>query len=317
MTSWGIAATIKAPARDVLNFVAHHLELGANHIWIYLDAPNLVAQDILAGHDHVTVTLCDDAYWQHTHGQRPHKHQVRQAANIMQAYERAEALDWLLHIDVDEFLWPQRPISELLAQVPATCLIARVRPSEALCSDGIADADPDLIWFKTWISGRNARRQVVPEIYPTYGHYVKGGFMSHVAGKIFVRTGQKDLKIRIHNAVQNKIQNPEQIALEDVELLHLHATSWEHWMKSFGYRHKKGSYRADLGAALPAAQGGMNLHELFAALSQEPDGLRGFFEEVCLATPELRAKLEARGMLRGYRLGFDAKRKRQFPEFTK
>lgn len=317
MTRWGVVATIKAPASDVLNFVAHHIELGADHLWIYLDARNHRAQAELQAHPQVTVTRTDDAYWQASGKNRPKKHQLRQVRNASHAYAQANALDWLLHIDVDEFLWPQHSVSDMLAALPDSCLSARVRPSEAMSSDGVLDAEPGLIWFKRWISGKHGRREVSRVLYPTYGDYVKGGFVSHVAGKVFARTGYPDMSLRIHKAVLGKDENPTQIALEQAELLHLHITDWAHWQKSFDYRHEKGSYRAELRAALPKHGVGMTLHQLFATLSQEPGGLRDFFEEVCLATPELRAKLDARGLLRAYRLELEAKRKRQFPDFTK
>ena len=55
-----------------------------------------------------------------THGEhwrgknRPVKHQARQGANARHAYKRkADGLEWLAHIDVDEFFWPlERPIAE-------------------------------------------------------------------------------------------------------------------------------------------------------------------------------------------------------------
>ena len=87
-------------------------------------------------------------------------------------------------------------------------------------------------------------------------------------------------------------------------------------MQSFAYRHKKGSYRDELGAAVPEDQGGLNLHKLFAHLAEEPDGLRQFYEEVCVATPELRQKLESLGLLRSHRLDLDAKRREHFPGFV-
>ncbi|WP_412553836.1 glycosyltransferase family 2 protein [Shimia sp. MIT1388] len=310
--TWGVVATIKAPAVDILNFVAHHLELGAAHVWIYLDAANPEAKIQLKPHPQLTVVRTGDNYWQKTRGKKPPMHQPRQSFNVRHAYNRAKKVDWLLHIDVDEFLWPDRSIDAQLAALPQDCLVARVRPAEAMASVD----DSDLIHFKSFISDKAKRDQIVAEIYPDFAAYLKNGFVSHVAGKMFLRTGQKDMTIKIHNVAQNGRHNPGQVELTDVTLLHLHTTSWAHWMQSFAYRHKKGSYRDELGSAVPEDQGGLNLHKLFAHLAEEPDGLRQFYEEVCVATPELRQKLEAHGLLRSHRLDLDTKRRKHFPGFV-
>ena len=63
---------------------------------------------------------------------RPVKHQVRQTQNATFTYHRKAEVDWLAHIDVDEFLWPAEPLAPLLAALPADIPYARVRPIEAL-----------------------------------------------------------------------------------------------------------------------------------------------------------------------------------------
>ncbi|MGR3712119.1 MAG: glycosyltransferase family 2 protein [Shimia sp.] len=317
MTSWGVVSTIKAASEDILNFVAYHLDLGATHLWVYLDDDAPEAMASLKSHPQVSVTRTRRAYWLDGLGKRPPMHQHRQTYNAEHAYARAEGVvDWLFHCDVDEFLWPHKPIDTTLAALPADCLVARVRPSEALSTEGLSDADPSLVWFKAFIPSWKQRREIVAEIYPTFGDFIKGGFLSHVAGKIFIRTGQPDLHIRIHNAMQDGEKNPGQVEYDAADLLHIHSTGWAHWSKTFAYRHRKGSYRADLGAARSVEEGGMNLHQLFDVLNQEPDGLRSFYEEVCLATPDLRKKLEAHGMLRSHRLDLAAKRQKHFPNFS-
>ncbi len=310
--TWGVVATIKAPAVDILNFVAYHLDLGAAHVWIYLDAANPEAKDQLKPHPQLTVVRTGDTYWIKTRGKKPPMHQPRQSFNVRHAYNRAKNVDWLLHIDVDEFLWPDRPITEQLASLPAECLVARVRPAEAMAS---VDREPH-IHFKRFIADKTARKSIVADIYPNFAPYLKNGFVSHVAGKMFLRTGQKDMTIKIHNVVQNGQHNPGQVELTDSSLLHLHTTSWDHWMQSFAYRHQKGSYRDELGAATPEDQGGLNLHKLFAHLAEEPEGLRQFYDEVCVATPALKAKLEAHDLLRSHSLELEAKRRKHFPDFV-
>ena len=135
---WGVVATIKAPVRDILDFCAHHIDIGAHRLFIYLDDNNEEAYRILSDHPKVRPTLTDDAYWKRLGMKRRAKHQSRQFENARHAYGRAHDVDWLTHIDVDEFLWPLgRPLNAQLADLPSECLCTRIRPVEAL-----AGADP-------------------------------------------------------------------------------------------------------------------------------------------------------------------------------
>ena len=37
MTRWGIVSTIKASEREILDFAAYHLELGAHRLYLYIN----------------------------------------------------------------------------------------------------------------------------------------------------------------------------------------------------------------------------------------------------------------------------------------
>ena len=179
-------------------------------------------------------------------------------------------------------------------------------PMEALAGDGTA--------FKAFIPNGPERAQIVSALYPTYGDYVKGGFLSHLAGKVFVRTGMAEVRLQIHNAFQNDtmIDGPEQ--QPGIDLAHLHAKSWPEWLAAYRYRLEKGSYRADLAPNRPRDRGGLSMHELFSMIESEggEPGLRAFFDEVCADTPELRETLNAHGLLRLADVDLDAKLSRLF-----
>ncbi|MFG6591653.1 glycosyltransferase family 2 protein [Sulfitobacter sp. 1A12157] len=306
-TKWGLVATILAPAEEIRRFAAYHLEAGAHRLYLYLDAENPEAFESLKAHPKIRVTTCDEAYWQKLCGKRPQKHQVRQSQNATRAYNRADDVDWLIHMDVDEFLVSERPVEEVLATLPPTQKIARIRPMEALAGETTA--------FKAFIPNGPERARIVSALYPTYGDYVKGGFLSHLAGKVFVRTGMAEVRLQIHNAFQKEtlIDGPEQ--QPGIDLAHLHAKSWPEWLAAYRYRLEKGSYRADLAPNRPRDRGGLSMHELFSMIESEggEPGLRAFFDEVCADTPELRAALNSHGLLRLAELGLDAKVSRHLP----
>ena len=200
--TWGVVATVKAPASDILDFAAHHLDLGARRVHVYLDAPCPEAEAALRAHPKCRVILCDDAYWRRRRKRagRPAAHQPRQSLNATHCLTRRPGVDWLAHIDVDEFLWPATPLPAQLAALPADCLSARVRPVEALAPDPDDPPPGGTRWFKSCARLPGRRREETAAIYPGAGAHLDGGFLSHVAGKVFVRTGVPGTSLRIHNA---------------------------------------------------------------------------------------------------------------------
>ncbi|MCX7559445.1 glycosyltransferase family 2 protein [Sulfitobacter sp. F26204] len=305
--SWGISATILAPVATILDFAAYHLEAGAHRLYLYLDDDNQAAFDILKAHPKIKPTLCNDAWWR---GKRPKKHQVRQTQNATHAYHRRTEVDWLIHMDVDEFLVAQQPVGEILAALPKADKIARIRPMEQLAGDGSR--------FKAFVPNGPDRARIVAELYPTYGPHIKGGFLSHLAGKCFVRSGLQGMRIQIHNAFQHDqmLQGPETTA--GIDLAHCHATSWEEWYAAFRYRFDKGSYRAELAPNRPREKGGLSMHELFATIEAEngETGLRAFFDEVCADTPALRRRLASQGLLREVKFDLNTTTAKHFPHHS-
>ncbi|MGH1465272.1 MAG: glycosyltransferase family 2 protein [Cognatishimia sp.] len=315
--AWGIVATIKAPAADILSFVAYHLDLGADHIYIFLDDANPVAQQELQSHPKVTVTHTDDAYWQSTNGRRPHKHQVRQVHNASRAYSQATTLDWLAHIDVDEFLCASDNVASLLAHIPSSISIARVAPCESLCPEDQPNIDRALTYCKAKPPNGPKGQKIEHALYPQFGGFFKAGFISHTAGKIFVRLGQPKLRFAIHRAFANNDQPLPEANIPQIELCHRHVESWEKWLKIMTFRLSKGSYRAELEQSIDPASGRISRHQMFSTLTQDgTDALREFFNETCLATPKLRVGLEKFGLLRCYKLDLAAKTAKHFSGFT-
>ena len=303
---WGIVATIKAPVDEILGFAAHHLDLGAHRLYIYLDDDNRAAFDALKAHPKCRPVLTDAAYWDKLGIKRRAKHQSRQFENARHAYGRAARdVDWLAHVDVDEFLWPERPLADQLAALPPACLCARIRPAEALAGPG------PVTHFKAIAIDRATRHRQTAAIWPDWAAHLNGGFLSHVAGKMIYRTGVEGLRVQIHNVFVGDEMNPGEAELGDTTLLHLHAKSWDAFRDAFAYRLDKGSYRAELKPARPE---GETLHELFRRLSRSGDApLREFYDAVCVASPALLAALDAHGLLRSHDLELAAKTARHFP----
>ncbi|MGP6085499.1 glycosyltransferase family 2 protein [Antarctobacter jejuensis] len=311
MIRWGTVSTMKAPKEAILNFAAWHLELGAHRLYIYLDDNVPDTEAVLSAHPKIRVKHTDAAYWAKRKG-RPEVSRNRQTANVRHANNRKVECDWLCHIDVDEFLLPQHPVADQLAELPADCLCARVRPVEAL-APGEAAAPGETL-FKAFHLEQDARRQAAEACFPTWGRHLSGGFLSHVAGKLFFRTGIKGLQVKIHNMFLKDEMNIGERALTGTELGHFHAADWDHFREQMRWRLATGSYRPEL-KAQTRAPGALNLHALLGMINDTGGeaALRLFFDEVCTATPELVSRLEAQGLLRRHEMQLDQLRARHFP----
>ncbi len=309
---WGTVSTIKSPLAAIQRFAAWHLSLGAHRVYVYLDddAPETLVA--LKAHPKLRVMHTDAAYWAKRKG-RPDKHQVRQTVNARHANMRRQEVDWLVHIDVDEFLLPAKgtEVAQLLAPLPDAALCARVRPVEALAPG--AASRPGMQLFKAFHLDQAARQRAAMACFPTWGRFLSGGFLSHVAGKLFFRAGTQGLQIRIHNVTLDAAQNPGQVELHDLPLGHFHADSWANFLAAYRFRLARGSYRAELKPQV-RQPGAVNLHDLFASIEAEggEDALRAFFDEVCAAEPALCDALDKEGLLVRREMDLDALVQRHF-----
>lgn len=314
MTRWGVVATIKATRDAIEGWAAWHLDQGADRVLIYLDDGDAALAAALNRHPNLRVTACDHAWWQ-ARGRRPDKHQVRQTVNATHAHNRAaRGLDWLAHIDVDEFIAPDQklgqPLGDMLAALPDSALCARLRPWEALEA-----TSPGPRHFKGFTRDARARRDQTLALYPRFGGWLNGGFLSHTAGKLVWRTRLKPLSVRIHNIYQDEVENPGMVELDQVPLLHFHAADRAHFMAAYRYRLTQGSYRADLKPNRPRAEGGLSMHELLSQMEAADGaaGLTAFYDEVSTARPDLLAGLAAAGRLLTRDIAIDTARARHFP----
>lgn len=309
LPSWGIALTTNASTKDVLEFCAYHLELGAHRIYLYLDDGNPKTFAAAKAHPKLRPRLADAAHWV-KRGTRPERHQERQIRNINHAYKFEPDVDWLWHIDVDEFLCADEDIALILSRVPNDVASCHVLPLEYMWADAPQRARDN---FRRAIP----RRLNAFDILGIWGKFLPYGFLSHRQGKCAFRTGQADAEMLIHSAHIGG-QSSWDYALAQAELLHIHVKDADDFIAHFQYRHAKGSYRAELTADNVHDDQAYNMHSLLGGLYAEGGdaALRMFYESFCTATPEMIRNLQKAGLLRQCDLALGAKRQRHFPDVS-
>jgi hypothetical protein len=292
--TWETVTLTNAALPALLRFAAWHLELGATKVSFYLDQDMPDVERFFAPHPRVAVIPCSPEWWASIGRERLPAHQNRQAVAATQAYRSAQS-QWLCHIDIDEFLLPDTSIADWLATAPDDMAVLNIAPIEQL-----APTEPgDTYHFKMAPRFAGQTGALRESLYPTFGPYLRGGYISHLEGKNFARTGFKALRVGIHSCFFQQKAIANRTRLPGVWLGHAHAPSWESFARHLAFRKTQGSYR-------PQKSGNIGLAQLLDMLESEGEnGLKALFKEVCLAHPDLLAALAAHNMLVTRQMPFD------------
>lgn len=300
---WGTVTLARAPLARLARFAAHHLDMGASRVHLFLDEPDADAVAYLTRHPAIRVTVCDAGWWATQKKPRMKAHQLRQAWVATQTYQRCD-LDFLAHIDVDEFILSPGSLTGHLAALPADIAALHLPPVELLAGTG------DL--FKLTPQDAGQDRAVLEEIYPNFGGYLKGGFISHREGKLIARCGIAGVRFGLHALLQNGQPASNRLTPPGLYLGHAHAPDWDTFRQHLDFRLQQGSYRKTDDKVL----GLRDILDMVQAEDGEA-GLRGFFTEVCEGNDRLIAALEGNAMLLRHPLDLDAKVRRVFGDMPR
>ncbi|MEM1100892.1 MAG: glycosyltransferase family 2 protein [Pseudomonadota bacterium] len=220
--SWGTVTLADEPLELLVAFAAWHRKVGAAEIHIYLDRPIQPAAEVLAAMPGVVVTPCDAAFWA-AQGDRPFLQTRRQEIVANLAY-RASAVDWLAHIDADEFIMPEPGFAAELAAIPEVIAGTTLPVMERVWE---AEQPPKTLfdgYFRVPIPGRHALNR---HFNGKAARFLFQGFASHTAGKTLVRTG-REIGMGIHKPVDHK--SLSLMKTQCARLLHFDGLTPFHWL---------------------------------------------------------------------------------------
>lgn len=215
--------TVKDTVANVRTYVERNIAAGADHLFVFLDAPDPEVEEWLAAHPHVTHVVCDASYWV---PERPDRLNARQVTNANLVSAALACLDlpaWLFHLDADESLQIDR--DRLEAEVPAEVQVVKLAPLEAISR--LEGGGADLPHFKRRLGKKRMDELVAAGVVPPYGEGEPVNsryFRGHLMGKIGVRPGL-DHWMQLHRAV---FCGPEEDELPDFKadwLQHRHYES--------------------------------------------------------------------------------------------
>lgn len=288
---WGLVSTVKAPEQELLAFVAHHLALGASQLWLYFDDPDDPAYACVAKLPRVTAIRCTAWYWA-WRGGRPDLLHLRQIRNARHAQGKCR-LDWLGHIDVDEFLYAPRPVAAILADVPKDRPNLRMEPFEAMHDASL----PEDIFTARQFRGPlgNDYHALHPAIFGPMAAVVAKGSLSHAIGKSFCRPRAPGMAIALHDVILNR-QRLRTPFHPELRHLHFHAQDPAGWRRALPFRLAGGAYHFEEER---------DLHDFLSAADDR--ALQEFYAATMVLTPEKIALLQAHDRLITTELGLRAK----------
>lgn len=216
-------STVKDTLANVQRFVRGNLAGGVDHMVVLLDAPDPEVEAWLAGQEHVTHVVADEAWW----GDRPADLNDRQriSANLVKAVLTVvPGVDWLFHVDADEICQIDRAAIDA---VPASYDAVRLAPLEAV-SRPQWDASPT--WFKRLLDEPDLQLLEVLGVIgkPANGHYFHG----HVEGKTATRP-RLDRWLTIHRTVDEQREEVPHFTAPGLNVLHYESYSGEDFVRKW------------------------------------------------------------------------------------
>lgn len=235
---WGIASTVSEPAPLVLAFVAHYLDLGAAEVTVYLDTP---APEIAAAVGRLPgcrVVERSPGHWRQAGYRGPPIPAERQRHNAKDAYGRS-GVDWLLHVDADEFLIRADEVLDRLAALEDAVDFLLIRPLERVWILG----EPDGGIFDGAFR-RTAPKRIddawLDEVYGASARFLQRGISGNGKAKSFYRTG-RGIFVGVHDPSEGQGSPAQGASLPFPALLHFDGLTRAHLIAKL--QRRIGQYR--------------------------------------------------------------------------
>lgn len=290
LQTWATVTMLKEAPEVVLDFVAHHVCMGASEVFLYFDDPEDPAIPLVEKVPQVRAIRCTPDHWAAI-GARLPTHEARQKANANHARERT-ACDWIIHLDADEMVHADGRVSDLLHEADTDVL--RLAPFEAFHLPRAGQGERPEFRFRGVLPRGPRGDRLGAAAYGAFAGLLGQGMLSHAAGKFFVRTDDPAVRMSIHGPFRNGVRAPAGEAA-GMRLLHFHSSDWNKWRRHLEFRLQKGAYAAHW---QPRKARAAEQETLFAALErlrndEGEEGLRRFYHLVCTFGPEKRVLARA------------------------
>ena len=232
-----IVSLMYEPPDVVRKFVDYYTKLGCGRIFLYFDDPSDPMLGAFGDHPNVFTIACDDDFWK---GKRKTAVEGRQSHCFTHAYRNLDK-GWLIVCDADEFVTSDKPLPELLAEVPANQRAVRATAAEAVWSTEQETLGAYTAQYLRMPIFDGLWPFVKHKLYDENIHLFRKNLLSHRSGKGIVRAGYKIRKIGIHHAEFVDGYSPMRVRPHHLvtQLVHFDAISYELWRRKLERRMEK------------------------------------------------------------------------------
>lgn len=289
--TWGVVATVNEDLDKAVAFAAHHIDLGADQVVLFgEDAEALPIE--LSHHPKILVIAADESVISQDQKERLPGRNARKAFYFNRA-RRKVSLDWLAMLDTDEFLVPDCPIPEILAEIPADAAFLNLSVVEKFAGSMDAFRPP----AKEWTLSKAEKNR----LYPVYSPYVANLMLGPADPRLFIRAKIPNVRVVNFGIKYEKRAATNGFTPEDLVVAHDHADSLSSFLNQMPRRLDQGYARR--------SDGNVDIRATLETLDMDGESteLEDFFNEIAIARPEVLAALEDAGDLRRIDLKLDEK----------
>ncbi len=193
MPNWIIASTVSAPSWQIILHARYHSNFGAKKLIYFLDSPQKHSNEELELLSrYAEIILCNHDYWD-AQGGKPPNHTTRQLINLQFARKCKDA-EWVLHIDIDEFLYlPSNNFNDVFSLPPEIAEV-RIENVERVLTYG----------SNTWIDGyfriKILNNKLLAKHYGPSAGFFGLGLSNYFHGKSLVKNRPRIIQ-NIHGAI--------------------------------------------------------------------------------------------------------------------
>lgn len=239
--SWSVVSTIRAPEYQVNEFLEHYIGLGADKIYVFFDDEEYSAYDVNRFSGKVIPFICNEDYWASVYKAPPMSHrkgrpdavEIRQGVNALFAREIMHS-EWILHVDIDEFIYVKKPVVEVLAAYPDNVFSVLLRTLEAVYDEVKKPGqETHTVYFKKSVH----QKELLSNIYSDeLLSCATNGLWGTVIGKSFIRKHPEVKFMSVHWPTPVDTSLTTNVPTYYIDLLHFEGQTYDLFKEKFKLR---------------------------------------------------------------------------------
>lgn len=219
-------------------FINYHVNIGAEHVYVFLDMPIEDCLSVVPQLENVTVTACDDDYWIDKFDHYPKSVEEKQRFVMIESSRLADkdGHEYLMMIDTDELVFSKKSIHLTLSKFAPEYRSFALPVAEARLTASSDIGNPFGASFFVLPDGNRESRELFSQIYGENDDLMTNGLYGHRAGKTIYRLPFRYRSFNLHGPSTKQPGTHARIEDDTVRLLHFDCGSLGTWKNKWAMR---------------------------------------------------------------------------------